>query len=145
MADQITLYTIGCATATAQYFFDLLADAGVRRVVDVRARRNSQLSAFAQWPDIEFFLDRIVGIDYWHFLDLATPPITLDRYHKGKIGWSEYVTDYERHLRTVKPPADSIQDRDCFLCSEAEADQCHRRLAAEYLAELRGNTEVVHL
>jgi uncharacterized protein (DUF488 family) len=32
-----------------------------------------------------------------------------------------------------------------LLCSEATADQCHRRLVAEYLRDRWGDVEIIHL
>ncbi|MGH9577927.1 MAG: hypothetical protein ACRD3R_10870, partial [Terriglobales bacterium] len=62
----ITLCTIGFAGKTAEQFFSLLAEAGVRRVVDVRENRSGQLSGYAKHPDLAFFLERIAGIEYVH-------------------------------------------------------------------------------
>ena len=36
-------------------------------------------------------------------------------------------------------------DRICLLCTEKTAIQCHRRLAAEYIAEILPDIEITHL
>ncbi|HED04680.1 MAG TPA: DUF488 family protein [Candidatus Fraserbacteria bacterium] len=32
----------------------------------------------------------------------------------------------------------------CLLCSEPQADHCHRRLVAEYLAHFRPELQIIH-
>ena len=59
-----TLFTIGFTQKTAEQFFGLLQDAGVQRAIDIRENRVGQLSGFAKYPDIAFFLDRLLGIEY---------------------------------------------------------------------------------
>ena len=59
-----TLFTIGFTQKTAEQFFGLLQDAGVQRVIDIRENRIGQLAGFAKFPDIAFFLDRLLGIKY---------------------------------------------------------------------------------
>ena len=61
-----TLFTIGFTKKTAEEFFGLLKQAGVRRVIDVRENRGGQLSGFAKYPDLAFFLDRLLAIEYIH-------------------------------------------------------------------------------
>ena len=39
----------------------------------------------------------------------------------------------------------ALFDDGVLLCSEAEPDRCHRRLAAEYLQHRWGGVEIVHL
>jgi len=53
------LFTIGFTQKTAEQFFGLLQEAGVQRVIDIRENRAGQLSGFAKYPDIAFFLDRL--------------------------------------------------------------------------------------
>ena len=51
-----TICTIGFAGKTAEEFFSLLTEAGVTRLIDIRENRAGQLSGFAKYPDLEFFL-----------------------------------------------------------------------------------------
>jgi len=59
-----TLCTIGFAGKTAEEFFSLLTQAGVKRLIDIRVNRHGQLSGFAKYPDLVFFLHEIAGIAY---------------------------------------------------------------------------------
>ncbi len=60
--------------------------------------------------------------------------------------------DYERRFLALLTERGveatfSREDLDgaCLLCSEAEAQHCHRRLVAEHVARTLGNVDVVHL
>ena len=53
------LFTIGFTQKTAEQFFNLLADAGVKRIVDIRLNNVSQLAGFAKRDDLRFFLNTI--------------------------------------------------------------------------------------
>jgi uncharacterized protein (DUF488 family) len=72
----------------------------------------------------------------------------LNDYKKGLISWQQYETQFngiitqrqiERHFMSQD------MDMSCFLCSEAKADKCHRRLVAEYLAKHWQNVSIGHL
>jgi len=69
-----TICTIGFAGKTAEEFFALLTQAGVKKLIDIRENRGGQLSGFAKYPDLAFFLQRIAGIAYTHEPRLAPSP-----------------------------------------------------------------------
>jgi len=144
----ITIYTMGFTKKSAEDFFTLLKNAGVRRVIDVRLNNVSQLAGFSKRPDLEYFLGEIGDIGYVHLPELAPTQELLDEYRNKKGSWSAYEAKF---LRLVS--ARTIEDRvsqdllagSCLLCSEAEPDRCHRRLVAEYLKEKWGDVSIVHL
>ena len=143
----MTLFTIGFTRTSAQGFFDRLQGAGVRRVIDTRLNRVSQLSGFAKQDDLAFFLQRLASIDYAIEALLAPTADLFKAYRDREVGWDEYARRYldlirERRIET-RVDAGAL-DRACLLCSEAKPDHCHRRLAAEYLADC-GTVEIVHL
>lgn len=142
------LFTIGFTKTPARAFFERLAAAGVRHVVDTRLNRVSQLSGFAKERDLAFFLDRIGGIDYSVEALLAPTAELLDAYRRKELGWDEYARRYLDLLnaREVERRVDLANlDGGCLLCSEATPEHCHRRLAADYLAEAAVGLEIVHL
>lgn len=142
------LFTIGFTKTPAHAFFDRLTHAGVRRVHDTRLNRVSQLSGFAKERDLAFFLDRIGGIAYSVEALLAPTADILDAYRKKEIGWDEYARRYLDLLAARKIEARiALHDLDggCLLCSEATPEHCHRRLAADYIAEAVTGVEIVHL
>ena len=142
------LLTIGFTKKTAQRFFEMLCNAGVKRVVDVRLNNASQLAAFAKRDDLAWFLREIGDIAYTHVPALAPTKALLAAYRKGDIDWPTYekrFLDLMRERRVEETLDRKLLDEGCLLCSEDQPHQCHRRLVAEYLRDRWGNVEVVHL
>jgi uncharacterized protein (DUF488 family) len=145
------LFTIGFTQKSARQFFDLLGNAGVRTVIDIRENNRSQLAGFTKVGDLPFFLEKICGIDYVHHPDLAPTRAIRDLHpgtRKDSVKWAQYRDAFialltARRVERGVPP--ELLDRGCLLCSEHEPEYCHRRLLAEYLAEKLPGTEVVHL
>ena len=142
------LLTIGFTKKRAQRFFDLLRNAGVKRVVDVRLNNASQLAGFAKRGDLAWFLREIGGMDYKHLPVLAPTQALLSAYKKAEVDWPTYEQRFlelmrERRIEEAIDP--KLLDEGCLLCSEDQPHQCHRRLVAEYLREHWGNIDVVHL
>ncbi|HEX9224172.1 MAG TPA: DUF488 domain-containing protein [Candidatus Acidoferrales bacterium] len=133
-----TLCTIGFAGKTAEEFFRLLQEAGVTKVIDVRENRTGQLSGFAKFPDVAFFLDRLGGIAYEHEPLFAPSPEIRDIYRASK-DWPAYEAAFLELMRQRDVPARCDPSRFegivALLCSEPTAERCHRRLLVELLAE----------
>ncbi len=147
-----TIFTIGFTKKTAEEFFRLLEDAGVQKVIDVRENRVGQLAGFAKFPDIAFFLDRMLHIQYAHEPLFAPSPEIRQAYRKTK-DWAAYEKSFHELMeqRKILERADPAQfdGKVALLCSEAGPEKCHRRLLAERLAEHWRNqghsVEVKHL
>lgn len=144
----VRLFTIGFAQTTAEHFFGLLRDAGVKRVLDVRLNNTSQLAGFAKKDDLRFFLREIAGIEYLHIPELAPTQEMLDAFKKHKGGWEVYEREFnalmaERAVETII--SRDVADLGCLLCSEKEPRYCHRRLVAEYLERRWGEVVTTHL
>ena len=145
----ITLYTIGFTKKSAEQFFGLLRNNGVKQLVDVRISNTSQLAGFAKGKDLEFFTNEICHIPYKHIVDFAPTKELLDQWHKNEVTWTEYVEIYTRMLKDreiVKKYGVKSFHGACFLCSEDTPEQCHRRLLAEYLQEhSKEKVHIIHL
>lgn len=147
-----TIFTIGFTRKTAEEFFRLLREAGVQKVIDVRENRVGQLAGFAKYPDIAFFLDRMLGIRYLHEPLLAPSSEIRQAYRKTK-DWLEYekafvkLMEQRKILESISPT--QFEGNVALLCSEAGPEKCHRRLVAEHLSKywntLGHNVEVRHL
>ena len=142
------IFTIGYAGKNAREFFAILKQSGIRKVIDVRLYNTSQLAGFAKRQDIEYFLQTIVNAKYIHLPIMAPTKQLLNDYKKGLINWQQYETQFkgvitQRQIEKHLVPQD--MDMSCFLCSEAKADNCHRRLVAEYLAKVWQNVSIHHL
>ena len=146
------IYTIGFTKKSAARFFEeVLEPSGAKRVIDVRIHNSSQLAGFAKagktGGDLAFFLRRICAMDYVYIPELAPTAALLDDYRKHGQSWSAYEQRYvslldSRRAASLDPAllADGV-----LLCSEAEPDHCHRRLAAEYFQRHWGGVEIIHL
>lgn len=142
------LFTIGFTKKSAEQFFTAIKKAGVTRVLDIRLNRDSQLSGFAKERDLRFFIPVICSAEYRVVPELAPTEELLSAFKKQGAKWESYEAEYRRLL--VERRVDAVLSREifegaCLLCSEATAEQCHRRLAAEYLQQCWGSMEVRHL
>lgn len=144
------IYTIGFTKRTAAEFFGALKQAGIKRLIDVRLNNTSHLAGFAKRDNLEYFLREICGAEYVHVPLLAPTDEILDGYKDKSLSWDEYEARFRALLAERK--VEQAVDRRLFddgpavlLCSEPQADHCHRRLVAEYLASTWGDIQVVHL
>lgn len=144
------IYSIGFTQTTAERFFGRLSHAGVRRLLDVRLNRRSQLAGFAKRDDLAYFLRELIGAEYRHEPLLTPTPDILDDFKKRRnMPWSEYEDRYltllaEREVESHLKPTDFARPT-ALLCSEATPEQCHRRLAIEYLQRHWPDVRAVHL
>jgi len=144
----IRLFTIGFTKKNAEQFFTRLAEAGVKRIVDVRLNNVSQLAGFAKRDDLRFFLKGLYGIDYVHLTSLAPTQPMLDAYKKNGGDWPSYEREFlalMEERRIEASTARDLLDESCLLCSEHKPSECHRRLVAEYLNRHWGGIETTHL
>ena len=144
----IKLYTIGFTAKSAEQFFALLEQNGVKKIVDTRLRPHSQLAGFAKGLDLAFLARRLAGIDYEHILNFAPTKALLDQYRKKQLSWDDYAAAYLHLLedRAIRETLDiSELHQACLLCSEHTPERCHRRLLAEYLQAANPQIEIAHL
>lgn len=142
------VYTIGFTKKSALEFFELLKESDAKRLVDVRLNNVSQLSGFAKKGDLEYFLQKICRMKYVHMPDLAPTSAMLNSYRKEYGDWETYEREFLALMderRIFKRGIKRVINNSCLLCSEHSAEQCHRRLVAEYLNRHWGNVEIVHL
>jgi uncharacterized protein (DUF488 family) len=145
----VEVYSIGFTKKTAEQFFGILKRAGIRRLLDVRLNNVSQLAGFSKREDLEYFLRELCGADYRHEPLLAPTKEMLDGYKKEKGSWEEYERRFlalmaDRHIEE-KVAASDFAVPTVLLCSEPEADHCHRRLVLEYLQKKWSNLTIHHL
>lgn len=142
------IFTIGFTKKSAKEFFEILKTNNIEQIIDIRLNNTSQLAGFTKKDNLEYFLKELCSIDYCHFIFLAPIKEIRDRYIKSK-DWDVYVKEYIELLdnRKVLDKLDKsyFKRKSCFLCSEASADHCHRRLLVEYLKDHWDYVEIVHL
>jgi uncharacterized protein (DUF488 family) len=142
------IYTVGFTKKTAAEFFGSLRLAGIERLVDVRLNNSSQLAGFTKRENLPFFLREICRIEYLHE-PLLAPTQELFVYKRKGGSWPVYRERFLALLgdRRIEERIDPklFEIPTVLLCSEAEAEHCHRRLILEYLQVKWGGIEMIDL
>lgn len=147
----MNIYTIGFAQKSAKKFFELLQSNNIDCLLDIRLNNISQLAGFTKGKDLEYFLNKILSVKYFHNTDFAPTKEILDNYKKKNITWSEYEKLYiqlieKRHVENLFAKIiNNNYSNICLLCSEPEPQQCHRRLLVTYLKQHFENIQIRHL
>lgn len=140
----LKIYTIGTNGKNKEIFAEILNAVDVNTVIDVRLWRQSR---FVPWTS-GTNLQRILGDRYKYMPELAPTLDLLTKIKNGTINWAEYEQIFnnilkKRRIENLFTP-DTI-NKVCFLCAEKTAENCHRRLVAEYLQQHFPDIEIVHL
>jgi uncharacterized protein (DUF488 family) len=141
----LKIFTIGYEAATVAEFVAALTNAGVERVIDVRALPLSRRPGFSKTP-LKGALSE-VAIDYVHLKALGTPAdgraaaragrhSDLERIYAGQLELPEAMAQGAQMLALAQEKPSAL------LCFEREPAHCHRQLLLDAVA--RG-AEVVHL
>lgn len=139
------IFTIGYEGATVGEFLAALREAGVKRVIDVRAVANSRRPGFSKTPLRNALAE--AGIDYVHLRALGTPADgraaaragrheDLKRIYAGQLELPEAMAEGARMVDLAKEEASAL------LCYERDPAGCHRSLL---LGAVTPGAEVVHL
>jgi uncharacterized protein (DUF488 family) len=139
------IFTIGYENATVGEFLAALQEAGVKRVIDIRAVPNSRRPGFSKTPLGNALAE--AGIDYVHLRALGTPAdgraaaragrqADLERIYAGQLELPEAIAQSAQmiDLAGEKPSA--------LLCYERDPATCHRTLL---LSAVAPDAEAVHL
>ena len=139
------IFTIGYEGATQGEFLAALEDAGVKRVIDVRAVPNSRRPGFSKTPLRNALAE--AGIDYVHLRALGTPADGRAAARAGRH--ADMARIYAGQLELPEAMAEGAQMLDlanekpsAVLCFEREPAECHRTLLLDAVA---ADAEVVHL
>lgn len=142
------LHTIGFAGRDARSFFTAVRAAGVDEVLDVRRHNTSQLAGYTKRKDLPYFLAELCGASYRHAQELAPGADLLVAYRAGELPWEDYATAYRAGLPrdALKLVAEEVAGRSvALLCSEHDAERCHRSLLATALRRRVKGLRVTHL
>lgn len=144
------LFTIGFTQKSAREFFDKIKSNKIDLLIDVRLNNISQLAGFAKGKDLEYFLNEICSCEYVHDDVFAPTKELLDNYRAKKVSWKEYeevfakIIDCRNIAERFKKNYMQYENV-CLLCTEPTAEQCHRRLVAEFLKDRIENIEIIHI
>ncbi len=131
------IFTIGYEGATVPEFIAALKEAGVERVIDVRALPLSRRPGFSK-SSLSAALEE-AGVEYMHLKALGTPAEgraaaragrhkDLERIYAGQLELPEAMAQSALMLELAgeKPTA--------LLCMEREPSRCHRTLLLNAVA-----------
>lgn len=131
------VYTIGYEGASLDSWVDVLRDANVQVVVDVRDLPLSRRKGFSKTALGNRLT--IEGIEYIHVRALGNPSEWRHALKDGSMTFQEFaplfrqlLNDREEAVETMASLA--LKKRVCLVCFEKEADCCHRSIVAESLA-----------
>ena len=139
------IFTIGYEGATMAEFLAALQQAGIERVIDVRALPLSRRPGFSKSP-LRAALEE-AGIDYVHLKALGTPAEGRAAARAGRH--EDMARIYAGQLELPEAMAQGAQMIElaherpsALLCFEREPAHCHRSLLLEAVAP---DVEAVHL
>ncbi len=139
------VFTIGYEATTVAEFLATLKQAGVARVIDIRALPLSRRPGFSKTPLRGALAE--AGIDYVHLRALGTPAAGREAARKGRQAELEQV--YSGQLELPEAIAAGAQMLElaaekpsALLCYEREPAGCHRNLLLKWVAP---EAEVTHL
>lgn len=146
----MNIYTIGFTQKSAEQFFELIKKNHIELLVDVRLNNKSQLAGFTKGTDMRYFLAAICQCKYKHCIEYAPTKDILDGYKNKSITWENYVEQYDRLMNKRGDYKNfvtnfSSYNNVCLLCSEPTAEQCHRRLIAELIAQTSPQVTIKHI
>lgn len=142
------IFTIGFTKKNAENFFGLIKANNIHLLVDVRLNNQSQLAGFTKKNDLTYFLKAICDCSYTHKPLWAPDEQILNDYKKKNITWNDYEKKYVSLLESrniIRDFNPETYGSSCFLCSEPEPKQCHRRLLAEFFQKAYPSIIIKHL
>ncbi len=123
------IFTIGYEGATQAELVAALQQAGVARVIDVRAVPMSRKPGFSK--NVLAAGLKEAGIDYFHLKALGTPPAGREAARKGQ--WDVMERIYAAQLETPEAGMEAArmialarEQPSALLCFERDPAQCHR-------------------
>jgi len=136
------LFTIGYEQATVPSVMDVMFQAGVGLLVDVRAVAASRRPGFSKRQLAAGVDER--GIGYLHLRGLGTPAAGRTAARAGRH--AEMRAIFDEHMRTPEAAAELDElvglvragRAVCLLCFERHPDHCHRAILARLVCEATG-------
>jgi len=149
----MNLYTAGHSTATLEDFVALMKKHEIDVVVDVRSKPRSRLAHFDQIP-LQSGLEE-AGVAYRFLGDrlggVPQDPEVRARWQQGRLD-----PVIVAHLRSTDEWHDGIAELTrlitggggravCIVCSEGDANECHRKAVALDAADVTEGLDIRHL
>jgi uncharacterized protein (DUF488 family) len=142
----VRVHTVGHGTRPVEELLEVLGEAGVQTLVDVRRFPSSRRHPQFNQPALTASLAN-AGIGYRHAVELGgrlSGEPGEDRFRCIQVAaFRSYAARMSTPAWQEALAAALAEPEPCFLCAETLWWRCHRRLIAELL-HARGH-EVVHL
>lgn len=124
------VYTIGHSNLTQEKFFNLLIQAQIEVLVDVRSNPNSHWAPYANRENLKEILES-VGIHYLYLGDtLGGRPSDPDSYdpQTDKVDY-RIIQGKEYFKRSIRRLLGGLRKHCvCIMCAEEDPTFCHRNL-----------------
>ena len=129
--EPMRIFTIGYEGTTVSDFVEALREAGVERIIDVRALPLSRRPGFSKTPLRGALAE--AGIDYVHLKALGTPSegrtaaragrhADMARIYAGQLELPEAMAQTAQMLELAREKPTAL------LCMEREPAHCHRAI-----------------
>ena len=137
---ETALFTIGYEGRTARDVIELLREAAVSRLVDIRAVPMSRKPEFRKNVFAAILLRS--GIAYSGMPELGTPRAIRDRLAEDR-DYAAFFRSFRRHLKRQDEPMFDLaalarREPIALMCFERDALKCHRSAVADELSKLVG-------
>ncbi|MCB9138103.1 MAG: DUF488 domain-containing protein [Caldilineaceae bacterium] len=141
--------TIGYEGLRLSEFIEMLSDAGIHTVIDVRELPLSRKKGFSKKALAKELAEN--NIEYVHMRRLGCPKSIRHDYRDDK-DWDRYTVRYMAYLNTQEDAMGELSEfvaydkKCCLLCFEENAYECHRSLVTQSLkAFWLPNLKINHL
>lgn len=146
---KLKIYTLGYEKKSIHEFIDILKEANVNILVDVRERAWSYKRDFCK---TKFSAElKKGGIEYVHIRNAGNPRA----FRTESISRDMVLSKYKRYLVKTKAGIPEIntllyESRSagkniCLTCFEREHDHCHRSIITDYLKSTNKSLQISHL
>ena len=139
-ADILNIYTIGYESLWLDDFGQVLKNAGITHLLDVREYAYSRKRGYSKGVLAKYL--ESIGISYAHEKRLGSPKTMRDSLHSTK-DYASFFMEYESYLDTqidalsewTATISSAPQERWCLMCFEKNAKMCHRSATALRIAK----------
>ena len=150
MSDALPLLTLGHGTASAGELAQLIRDASIEALVDVRSVPKSRRHPQFWREEMERWVPECTGADYWWSKALGgfrkpdPNSHNIALRHPSFRAYADYMETDEFRVALGELLARAAMSRVAIMCSETLWWRCHRRLISDAALLLHG-VPVLHL
>lgn len=138
--EKTRIFCIGTEGKNAEEFFGLLKESKVRKIIDIRRKRNSG-RGFATYPDIAYYL-KLNNIEYERIERLIPPDYMQYGYDQRSVKrYARFINDNKSIVGLLSDDLEGV----CFLGTLEDYKCCYREIIIKELKKQNKNITVRHL